>query len=60
MNKTSPKIIWLLTAGAFFAFFVFGFTDNLKGPRFYRIYISIIRSAGQSCSGSISDLWLPR
>jgi FHS family glucose/mannose:H+ symporter-like MFS transporter len=32
MNKTSPKIIWLLTAGAFFAFFVFGFTDNLKGP----------------------------
>jgi MFS transporter, FHS family, glucose/mannose:H+ symporter len=32
MNKPSPKIIWFLTAGAFFAFFVFGFTDNLKGP----------------------------
>lgn len=24
--------IWLLTAGGFFAFFVFGFVDNLKGP----------------------------
>jgi MFS transporter, FHS family, glucose/mannose:H+ symporter len=32
MNRPSPKIIWFLTAGAFFAFFVFGFTDNLKGP----------------------------
>lgn len=32
MTKPSLKIIWLLTAGAFFAFFVFGFTDNLKGP----------------------------
>lgn len=32
MNKLSPKNIWLLTAGAFFAFFVFGFSDNLKGP----------------------------
>jgi MFS transporter, FHS family, glucose/mannose:H+ symporter len=32
MNKPSSKIIWFLTAGAFFAFFVFGFTDNLKGP----------------------------
>jgi len=28
----TDKTIWLLTAGAFFAFFVFGFTDNLKGP----------------------------
>jgi MFS transporter, FHS family, glucose/mannose:H+ symporter len=24
--------IWLLTVGGFFAFFVFGFVDNLKGP----------------------------
>ncbi len=32
MPKPSSSIIWLLTAGAFFAFFVFGFTDNLKGP----------------------------
>jgi fucose permease len=32
MTKTSSNTIWLLTAGAFFAFFVFGFTDNLKGP----------------------------
>ena len=31
--KTSTKnTIWLLTIGTFFAFFVFGFTDNLKGP----------------------------
>jgi fucose permease len=26
------KAVWGLTAAAFFAFFVFGFTDNLKGP----------------------------
>jgi len=32
MTKISSRTIWLLTAGAFFAFFVFGFTDNLKGP----------------------------
>ena len=32
MTQNSQKTIWLLTAGAFFAFFVFGFTDNLKGP----------------------------
>jgi MFS transporter, FHS family, glucose/mannose:H+ symporter len=31
-NTPSKNIIWLLTAGAFFAFFIFGFTDNLKGP----------------------------
>lgn len=24
--------LWLLTAGGFFAFFIFGFIDNLKGP----------------------------
>ena len=29
---TSSRSVWLLTAGAFFAFFVFGFVDNLKGP----------------------------
>lgn len=28
----SKNTIWLLTIGAFFAFFVFGFSDNLKGP----------------------------
>lgn len=32
MTQNPQKTIWLLTAGAFFAFFVFGFTDNLKGP----------------------------
>jgi len=32
MHKPTPKLIALLTAAAFFAFFVFGFTDNLKGP----------------------------
>lgn len=29
MKKSS---LWLWTGGAFFAFFVFGFSDNLKGP----------------------------
>lgn len=32
MHKPSTKTIWLLTIGAFFAFFIFGFSDNLKGP----------------------------
>jgi FHS family glucose/mannose:H+ symporter-like MFS transporter len=36
MEKSLPShtksLIWLLSAGAFFAFFIFGFTDNLKGP----------------------------
>ncbi|MHB8778009.1 MAG: MFS transporter [Anaerolineales bacterium] len=31
-NKPSKTTIFLLTAGCFLAFFVFGFTDNLKGP----------------------------
>ncbi len=31
MTKLRFNSIWLLTAGTFFAFFVFGFTDNLKG-----------------------------
>lgn len=30
--KTSRTTIFLLTAGCFLSFFVFGFTDNLKGP----------------------------
>jgi len=30
--KPSKTTIFLLTAGCFLAFFVFGFTDNLKGP----------------------------
>jgi fucose permease len=28
----SASHLWLLTAGGFFAFFIFGFIDNLKGP----------------------------
>jgi len=32
MNAPSKNTIWLLTIGAFFAFLVFGFSDNLKGP----------------------------
>ena len=32
MPSPTQKTIWLLTAAAFFAFFIFGFTDNLKGP----------------------------
>ncbi len=31
MRKTLTRSIFLLTAAAFYAFFVFGFTDNLKG-----------------------------
>ncbi len=31
-NKTTNATIILLTAGCFLAFFIFGFTDNLKGP----------------------------
>lgn len=31
-NKPSKITVFLLTAGCFLAFFVFGFTDNLKGP----------------------------
>jgi fucose permease len=30
--KPSKTTIALLTAGCFLSFFVFGFTDNLKGP----------------------------
>ncbi len=36
MKKIKPesnnRSLYLLTGGAFFAFFVFGFSDNLKGP----------------------------
>jgi len=32
MTTLTKRTIWLLTLGAFFAFFVFGFSDNLKGP----------------------------
>lgn len=28
----SYKLLWLVTAGGFLSFFVFGFVDNLKGP----------------------------
>jgi len=31
-TKSSKTVIFLLTAGCFLSFFVFGFTDNLKGP----------------------------
>jgi fucose permease len=32
MSKRSPKLTFLLTTAAFYAFFVFGYSDNLKGP----------------------------
>ncbi len=32
MTNHSKNITWILTIGAFFAFLVFGFSDNLKGP----------------------------
>ena len=31
-NAIRPVHLWLMTAGAFYSFFVFGFIDNLKGP----------------------------
>lgn len=33
-STSRPLQLWLLTAGGFFAFFIFGFIDNLKGPTF--------------------------
>jgi len=32
MQKTTYQRVVILTAGAFYSFLVFGFTDNLKGP----------------------------
>ena len=31
-SPARPLSVWLLTAGGFFAFFTFGFVDNIKGP----------------------------
>lgn len=31
-SLSRPLSLWLLTAGGFFAFFTFGFVDNIKGP----------------------------
>ena len=31
-HAVRPLHLWLMTAGGFFSFFVFGFIDNLKGP----------------------------
>ena len=31
-RSLTPAHLWLLTVGGFYAFFVFGFVDNLKGP----------------------------
>jgi len=31
-SPVRPLALWLLTAGSFFAFFTFGFVDNIKGP----------------------------
>ena len=32
MTLSKRNLVWLFTAGTFFAFFLFGFADNLKGP----------------------------
>jgi len=32
MSKISHKAVMIITAGSFYSFFVFGFSDNLKGP----------------------------
>ncbi len=43
----SRKLVWLLTAGAFYAFFVFGFVDNLKGPTLPSVLDDFSLSYGQ-------------
>ncbi len=43
----SAAHLWLLTAGGFFAFFVFGFVDNLKGPTLPALLRDLDFSYGQ-------------
>ncbi|MDO9300667.1 MAG: MFS transporter [Anaerolineales bacterium] len=47
MRTTSSKTtIFLLTAGCFLSFFVFGFTDNLKGPTLPAMLVELNISYG--------------
>lgn len=43
----SPAHLWLLTIGGFYAFFVFGFVDNLKGPTLPALLSDLSFSYGQ-------------
>ncbi|MBK7456014.1 MAG: MFS transporter [Anaerolineales bacterium] len=47
-NKPSKTTIILLTAGCFLSFFVFGFTDNLKGPTLPAMIADLNISYGMS------------
>ena len=46
-STLSPSRLWLLTAGGFYAFFVFGFVDNLKGPTLPAQFRDLNLSYGQ-------------
>ena len=46
-STLSPSRLWLLTAGGFYAFFVFGFVDNLKGPTLPALLRDLNLSYGQ-------------
>ena len=43
----SSSHLWLLTAGGFYAFFIFGFVDNLKGPTLPALLRDLDFSYGQ-------------
>ena len=49
-RSLSSAHLWLLTAGGFFAFFVFGFVDNLKGPTLPALLRDLNFSYGQGGS----------
>lgn len=46
-TKFSSSHLWLLTVGGFYAFFVFGFVDNLKGPTLPALLRDLNLSYGQ-------------
>ena len=47
MSAFSSSHLWLLTVGGFYAFFVFGFVDNLKGPTLPALLRDLNFSYGQ-------------
>jgi fucose permease len=51
MQKASKTTVLLLTAGCFLAFFVFGYTDNLKGPTLPAVLAEI--QVGYGVGGNI-------
>ena len=46
-RSLSSSHLWLLTVGGFYAFFVFGFVDNLKGPTLPALLRDLDFSYGQ-------------